>query len=58
VLTCAKKHGFEEDIAMSLMEVIDDFYSSRGINFYGEVMGWEGIGEAIRRLPESQGRAN
>ena len=54
---CAKKLGFEGDMGMFLMEVIDDFYDRRHMNYYEEVAGWDGIGDAIRQLPESDGRA-
>ena len=54
---CAKKLGFEGDMGMFLMEVIDDFYDRRHMNYYQEVAGWDGIGDAIRQLPESDGRA-
>src|SRR3990170_8565207 len=45
---CAKKFGFQGDMAPFLQEVIDDFYASRHINYYGEVLQWNGIGSALR----------
>jgi len=42
---CAKRMGFEGNVAEFLQEVIDDFYQARGINYYEEVMKWEEIGK-------------
>ena len=46
---CAKKMGFEGTVAEFLAEVIDDFFESREINYYAEVMKWK-TGETI--IPE------
>jgi hypothetical protein len=42
---CAKKMGFNGNVAEFLQEVIDDFFQARGINYYEEVMRWEEIGK-------------
>ena len=53
---CAKKFGFQGDMALFLQEVIDDFYSSRGINYYGEVLEWEDLPESLATAsPRAQG---
>jgi hypothetical protein len=44
---CAKKMGFEGNVAQFLVDVIDDFFEARGINYYEEVMKWGKIGEII-----------
>lgn len=45
---CARKFGFQGDLAMFLQEVIDDFYARRGVNYYTEVTGWTEIGSALK----------
>ncbi|MFH1764176.1 MAG: hypothetical protein ABIF09_08295, partial [Gemmatimonadota bacterium] len=53
---CARKFGFQGDMALFLQEVIDDFYSSRGINYYGEVLEWEDLPESLATAsPRAQG---
>ena len=42
---CAKRMGFDGNVAEFLQDVIDDFYQARGINYYEEVMKWEEIGK-------------
>jgi len=42
---CAKKMGFEGSLGEFIQEVIDDFFESRGINYYKEVMRWEEVGK-------------
>ncbi len=37
---CARKTGFNGDMAEFLQDVIDDFYHARGINYYQEVIQW------------------
>lgn len=44
---CAKKMGFEGNVAQFLVDVIDDFFAARGINYYQEVMQWRKTGEII-----------
>lgn len=44
---CAKKMGFQGNVAQFLVDVIDDFFEARGINYYKEVMEWRKIGETI-----------
>lgn len=58
---CARKFGFQGDMALFLQEVIDDFYASRHINYYTEVLQWDanGIGSVLKEpvapLSESRG---
>lgn len=49
---CAKKMGFGGNIAEFIQDVIDDFFKSRGINYYAEVMEWEESGR--RTSPEGE----
>lgn len=42
---CAKRMGFEGNVAEFLTEVIDDFFQARGINYYQEVTQWGVIGK-------------
>jgi hypothetical protein len=44
---CAKRMGFKGNVAQFLVDVIDDFFEARGINYYKEVMEWGKIGETI-----------
>ena len=49
---CAKKMGFDGNVAEFLQEVIDDFFQARSVNYYEEVMKWEEIGK--RTTPEKE----
>ena len=45
---CARKFGFQGDIALFIQEMVDDFYTRRGMNYYQEVMGWTEIGSVLK----------
>lgn len=51
---CAKRMGFDGNVAEFLTEVIDDFFQARGINYYEEVMKWQEIGKTT--IPEGEMR--
>ena len=51
---CAKKMGFDGNVAEFLQEVIDDFFQARGLNYYEEVMTWSQTGK--RTTPEEEAK--
>jgi hypothetical protein len=53
---CAKKMGFDGNVAEFITEVIDDFFQYRGINYYEEVMKWEEIGKKAILEEEMRGQ--
>ena len=50
---CAKKMGFEGSLGEFIQAVIDDFFESRGINYYKEALRWEEVGKIQSRQGET-----